>query len=86
MSRSELIALYTASIVSAEKVQRNANKLAFMSMTKNNPHAFEQYGHQLEAYQIDAVKARDAFAKAAYGLSAQEVVSIITEANERRAA
>lgn len=79
-TRQELINLYKSSLSTATKVKRNADKLAFMSMSKNNMFAFETYGDQLAAYEADAKKARDAFAKAAFTLSAQEVVSIITEA------
>ena len=79
-ARSELVELYKASIGTATKVKRNADKLAFMSMTKNNAFAFEQYGDQLAGYEAEAKKARDAFARAVFGLPAATVVSIITEA------
>lgn len=80
VTRAELVNLYKASLANATKVKRNSDKLAFMSMTKNNMFAYETYGDQLAAYEAEAKNAREAFAKAAYTLSAQEVVSIITEA------
>lgn len=80
VTRAELVNLYKASLSASTKVKRNSDKLALMSMTKNNMFAFETYGDQLARYEAEAKKARDAFAKAAYTLSAQEVVSIITEA------
>lgn len=85
-TRKELVELYKAAIGSATKIKRNADKLTFMSMTRQNVHAFEQYGDQLKAYEADAGKARDAFAKAAWGLPASEIVSIITEATQIEAA
>jgi hypothetical protein len=85
-TRNELVNLYKAAIGSATKVKRNTDKLAFMSMTRQNVHAFEQYGDQLRSYEADATKARDLFAKAAWGLPASEIVSIITEATQIGAA
>lgn len=85
-ARNELVNLYKAAIDTATKVQRNASKLAFMSMTKANVYAFETYGDQLAAYQDEAAKARDLFTKAAFGLPTAEIVSIITEATQIKAA
>lgn len=85
-ARNELVELYKAAIGTATKVKRNADKLSFMSMTKANVYAFETYGDQLAGYETDARKARDLFAKAAWGLPAAEIVSIITEATKIEAA
>lgn len=85
-ARKELVELYKAAIGSATKVKRNADKITFMSMTRQNVHAFEQYGDQISAYEADARKARDLFAKAAWALPASEIVSIITEATQIGAA
>lgn len=85
-TRNELVNLYKAAIGTATKVKRNADKLAFMSMTKANAYAFETYGDQLKAYEADARIARDQFARAAWGLPASEIVSIITEATQIEAA
>jgi hypothetical protein len=79
-ARNELVELYKVAIGAATKLKRNADKLAFMSLTRQNVHAFEQYGDQLSAYADESKKARDQFAKAAWGLPASEIVSIITEA------
>lgn len=78
--RTALVQLYKTSIAACTKVKRNSDKLAFMSMTKNNMFAFETYGAQLEAYEADATVARNAFANAAFSLPASEIVSIINEA------
>lgn len=85
-ARTELVELYRAAIGSATKVKRNADKLAFMSMTKANVYAFETYGDQLASYEAEARKARDLFTKAAWTLPAAEIVSIITEATQIGAA
>lgn len=78
--RTTLVQLYKAAIAANTKVKRNADKLAFMSMTRNNMFAFETYGDQLAAYEAEAHKATAAFTSAAYGLPAGQIVSIITEA------
>lgn len=80
VARQELVALYQKAIASATKVKRNADKLTFMSMTKNNMFAFETYGDQLAVYEAEAKAASAKFAAAASGLSTTEIVSIITEA------
>jgi hypothetical protein len=81
-NRANIIKLYQASIAASTKAKRNADKLAFMSMTKNNMFAFETYGDQLAAYQAEAKQTADAFAAAASGLPTAEIVSLITEATQ----
>jgi len=83
---ANLINLYTKALELNSKVKRNSDKLAFMSMTKNNMFAYEQYGHQLDAYAAEAKAANDKFAAAAAGLSAAEIFAVITEATQIGAA
>lgn len=84
--RNELVSLYKLAFAAATKVKRNADKLTFMSMTPAGRFAFEQYGHQLDAYAADSRKASELFAGAVTGLSVSEIVSIITEATQIEAA
>lgn len=81
-SRKELVELYREAIAAAAKVKRNADKLAFMSMSKANIYAFETYGEQLRTYEVESKAACDNFAKLASGMAADEIVSIIAEATQ----
>jgi len=76
----------TAALVLNGKYHRNANKLAFMSMTNAGRFAFETYGAQLEQMRIEAAAATEAWTAIAANLNTQEIVSIMTEAAQVKAA
>lgn len=79
-NRTEVVALAKANKNAWDRFHFNANKLKFMSFTKAGVYAFEAYGHQLEAMELEAKKARDAFTAAVSGMSAADITSVILEA------
>jgi len=79
-NRTEIVALAAANKKAWDRFHFNANKLKFMSFTKAGVYAFETYGHQLDAMEIEAKAARDAFTAAVSGMQANEIVSIVMEA------
>ena len=82
----EIIELAKANLAAWDRFNFNANKLRFMSFTKANVHAFEQYGDKLNAMKAEAEAARDAFNAAIVGMEPEAVSSIILEAMNERAA
>lgn len=80
MTRTEILALAVANKKAWDRFHFNANKLKFMSFTKPGVFAFETYGHQLEAMEIEAKETREVFTAAVAGMSAEEIVSIVVEA------
>lgn len=79
-NRNEIIALAAANKKAWDRFHFNANKLKFMSFTKFGVYAFETYGDQLEAMEIEAKAARAAFTAAVSGMQPDEIVSIVMEA------
>lgn len=79
-NRNEIVALATANKKAWDRFHFNANKLKFMSFTKSGVYAFETYGDQLEAMEIEAKAARAAFTAAVSGMQPDEIVSIVMEA------
>lgn len=79
-NRNEIIALAAANKKAWDRFHFNANKLKFMSFTKAGVYAFETYGDQLDAMEVEAKAARDAFTAAVAGMQADEIVSIVMEA------
>jgi hypothetical protein len=79
MTRNEIVELSRAAYLAADRYVRNERKLQFMSLTKNNRFAFEQYGDQLAAMKAASDDAGKKFAAAVVGMSTEEIVSIITE-------
>jgi len=81
MNRIEAVAAYKINIEAQAKVQRNANKLAWMAYQSNavDFHAFNMKG-DMERYIQEAKEAAANFAAAVEGATTEEIVSIIMQA------
>lgn len=73
------VQLYKVAIDASNKYFRNRDKVLFMSLS-TDVHAFTTWGDDLTRYHNEMNAANAAFAVAVAGMSAHEIVAIITEA------
>lgn len=81
INRANLVQLYNANFAAQQKVARNAGKLAWLACQQDATafHNFNMKG-DMERYIAEAKEAAKVFADACAGLSADEIVSIVMEA------